>query len=196
MQLILASGSAGRKAMLQNAGLNFTVIPANIDEDKITKDLLCKNSTPEDITRELAIQKSLSISALQPDMLVIGSDQTLVLDGKIFSKAKDTKGAEEKLKILRGKTHILNSAVCVCKNNKVLFETLDSAQLKMNNFTNDFLKSYMLSAKDSLTTCVGAYAIEQTGAWLFTDITGNYFTIMGMPLLPLLTFLQTQGFRP
>jgi septum formation protein len=195
--LILASGSAGRKAMLQNAGLSFDAIPANIDEDAIAKNLLAQNVDAEKITRTLAREKSLHVSARYPDALIIGSDQTLVLNNVIFSKAKNKNDAVLKLQTLRGKTHVLNSALCVSQNQKVLFETLDIAQLSMHDFSDKFLKAYIETAGDTLTSCVGAYAIEGKGAWLFSEIKGDLFTIMGMPLLPLLFYLHdNHGIAP
>lgn len=194
-QLILASGSAGRRSMLEAAGLKFEVIPAEIDESKIQISLRKENFSPEAITARLAREKSLSVSVLNNDAYVIGSDQTLVLDGEIFTKAKTVSEAREKLKILRGKTHILNSAVCVTVAGEVVFENMQCAKLKMKDFDDEFLESYLVAAGDSVTKCVGAYAIEGVGAWLFDTIEGDNFTVVGMPMLPLLDFLQTQGFK-
>lgn len=196
LQLILASGSTARKTMMQNAGLKSKVIPAQIDEGKIIQNLQSEHYNAETITMELARQKALDISSKNLDCFVIGSDQTLVLDGQIMTKAKSKSEAIDKLKKLNGKTHILNSAVCVAKNNTIVFETLDIAQLTMRVIDDSFLHQYADQAGDTLTSCVGAYAIEGMGAWLFADIRGNHFTIMGMPLLPLLGYLRTQGFHP
>jgi septum formation protein len=196
MELILASGSSARKTMLENAGLEFVVLPAQIDENNLMQKMISRQETPEQITLGLAIEKSLDVSKRRPDCLVIGSDQTLVLDNTILSKAKSKADALDKLRALRGKKHTLNSAVCVSYNGAIIWSFIDHADLTMKNFDDKFLDDYADHAGDILTQCVGAYAIEGTGSWLFDDIRGDFFTIMGMPLLPLLSFLQTKGFGP
>jgi septum formation protein len=196
MELILASGSSARKTMLENAGLEFEVLPAQIDEHDLMQKMLSQQETPEKITLGLAIEKCLDVSKKKPDCLVIGSDQTLVLEDIILSKAKSKSDAIDKLRALRSKKHTLNSAVCVANNGKIIWSFIDHADLTMKNFDDNFLNDYAEYSGDILTQCVGAYAIEGTGSWLFDDIRGDYFTIMGMPLLPLLSFLQTKGFGP
>lgn len=193
--IILASGSASRRTMLGRAGVAFTVLPANIDESAIIQHH--QTLTPTELAQTLAREKARFISAQKPDALVIGSDQILEFDGQILSKAKDIKDAEKKLKALRGAAHILHSAVSVFLDGRSVFDAHDQAHLTMRNFEDDFLAHYMAVENDALTSCVGAYKIEGFGAWLFAEVKGDTFTIMGMPLFPLLGFLhETYGVLP
>ena len=185
--IILASGSRARASMLENAGVEFHKIPADIDEDAIIKS---SNDTPENLALKLSQEKALHVSSQNPDAFVIGSDQILEQDGQLFQKAKTRDEACEKLKILRGKTHHLISSVAIAKNNEIIWHDTDTARLTMHDFSDEFLEEYLNAAKDDIVSCVGAYAYESHGAWLFKEIDANYFTILGMPLLPLLTFLR------
>ncbi len=186
--IILASGSAGRKSMLTAVGIEYTAIPANIDERALIK---THNAQPIiSVTEELAQAKAQHIAQSYPDHIVIGSDQTLEFEGRILNKSDSITEATEKLKQLRGKTHELHSAICVVHNKKSVFIHTQSAELKMRDFNDDFLKAYIAADEDALLSCVGGYKIEGQGAHLFSSITGDNFTIMGMPLLPLLGFLQ------
>lgn len=191
-RIILASGSQGRQAMLRNAGLSFRAIPANIDENAIIARLTADNRDIKFITAQLATDKALHISAKHPDTLVIGSDQTLEFEGNLLSKAANTADAKAKLESLRGKMHMLHSAVSLVRNGEVIFSHTDHASLTMHNFNDGFLEIYMKKDPDALTSCVGGYKIEGAGAWLFSSVTGDLFTIMGMPLLPLLSYLRTE----
>lgn len=194
--VILASKSAARKDMLKKAGLKFTCEPANIDEAALINSQK-KAHDIKTITTKLAQAKALHISAQYPDALVIGSDQTLEFEGKLISKSRNSFEAEEKLKEMRGKTHMLHSAVCIAHSETILFSICNHAYLTMQNFDDDFLMDYMTRDPDALTSCVGGYKIEGAGAWLFSEIKGDNFTIMGMPLLPLLNYLQKEhGFKP
>ncbi len=186
-KIILASGSAARKSMLENVGLDFDIIPANIDEETIIKN---SNADIKTITEELAHTKALHISKQYPNNLVIGSDQTLEHNGKLLSKAKNAYEAEAKLKSLRGDVHTLYASVCVAQNGEIIFSHTDKAELTMRDFSDKFLQDYIDKDPDSLVSCVGGYKIEGAGAWLFSSVKGDIFTIMGMPLLPLLGFLQ------
>lgn len=185
--IILASKSAARRTMLNNVGLNFTSIPADIDEEAIIKD---SNMDIISITEKLAAMKALHISEQNPDKLIIGSDQTLEFAGQLISKSNNTNLAKEKLKQLRGNTHSLHSAICVALNGEIIFSNLDTALLTMHNFDDSYLDNYMAKDPDALISCVGGYKIEGEGAWLFSSVKGDFFTIMGMPLLPLLGFLK------
>ncbi len=190
--IILASGSQGRQDMLRKAGLPFHAIPADIDEEAIIARLTAENRDIKFITAQLATDKALHISTKHPDTLVIGSDQTLEFEGNLLSKAANTAEAQEKLKFLRGKTHRLYSAVSLVRNGEVIFSHTDHASLTMHDFDDDFLESYMKKDPDALTSCVGGYKIEGAGPWLFSSVTGDLFTIMGMPLLPLLSYLRAE----
>ncbi len=193
--IILASKSAARRIMLENAGLEFKIIPSHIDEAKIIKRLREDDSgnnepEPQKIALELSQAKSVNISKNNPQALVIGSDQILTFEGKIISKAKNKNDAMEKLKSLRGKTHSLISSISVARAGTSIWSCIDVAHLAMKNFDDNFLNNYIEKADDALLSCVGAYQIEGRGAWLFSKIEGDFFTIMGMPLLPLLSYLN------
>ncbi|PCJ99038.1 MAG: septum formation inhibitor Maf [Zetaproteobacteria bacterium] len=191
-RIILASGSQGRQSMLTNAGIEFRAIPADIDEDAIITKHLANRLDISIITQNLATDKALHIGTQHSNDLIIGSDQTLEFDGKIITKSKNTAEAREKLESLRGKTHTLHSAVSLIQNGNVLFSYTDHASLTMHNFDDVFLERYMKKDTDALTSCVGGYKIEGAGAWLFSSVRGDLFTIMGMPLLPLLSFLRKE----
>lgn len=188
--LILASGSRARNEMLQNVGLEFQKISADIDEQGIINSM---NGNAESIALELGKQKALHISAQNPDAYVIGSDQILECDGQLFQKAASRDEARAKLKSLRGRTHHLISSVSIAKSNEIIWSHTDTASLTMHDFDDTFLEEYLISAKDDILSCVGAYAFEGYGAWLFKEINANYFTILGMPLLPLLAFLREES---
>lgn len=194
--LILASGSSARASMLRACDLPFTITPATINESALKSHLRAQNLTPDALALHLARAKALDVSTQNLGSLVIGSDQILSCEGSILSKAKDKVDALEKLKILRGKTHTLHAAVSVFQNATMVFEAHTQASLTMHNLSDDDLHNYLDAAGDSITGCVGAYAIESHGAWLFARIEGDNFTIMGMPLLPLLGFLRAQGYGP
>lgn len=189
-KFILASGSKARTEMLKNAGFEFDVHPADLDEENIQKNM--EGRPPLHIAQELARQKAVFISQKYPDQLVIGSDQVLVFENKIFSKSNSPEEAKNKLLSFKGKTHHLISAISVCKNAKEIWNYSDEAFLFVKDFSDNFLNEYIEAAGDSLTSCVGGYALEGVGIQLFEKIEGNYFTILGMPLLPLLNFLSQQ----
>jgi septum formation protein len=193
--LILASGSKARKAMLTQAGLVFDVIPADIDEAAVLKNLQGK-LPPEEIAAELARRKALAVASDNQETLVIGADQMLVCAGRIYSKAKTKEEARENLKNLRGRTHQLISAVCVAHGDEIMWSHTDTASLTMRGFDDDFFNDYMDAAGDALLNSVGGYELEGLGATLFERTEGDYFTILGLPLLPLLGFLLREGYRP
>ncbi len=187
--LILASGSSARAQMLSNVGLTFETIPADIDEGAVIN-----NYAHEDIptiTERLASAKAVYVSSIRKDTLVIGSDQTLEFEGELISKSTTDDDAFDKLTAMSGKAHKLHSGVSVALNNSVIFSSIDHAKLTMHDLDEDAIRTYMRADPDALQSCVGGYKIEGAGAWLFDKIQGDNFTIMGMPLLPLLTFLRT-----
>lgn len=188
-KIILASKSYARQTMLRNAGVEFDSIPANIDEEKIQND----GGQPVDIAEILAKQKAVYVSQDNKDFYVIGSDQVLSMNDKIYSKAKNKTQAQERLKEFSGQAHLLHSSVSVVKNSEILFTHTETATLKMKNLSDVALDEYTANAGDVLTQCVGCYAIEGLGVRLFEEIKGDFFTIMGMPLLPLLNFLEGEG---
>ena len=189
-KIILASGSQARQGMLSDIGLEFTSIPADIDEEAIIDRLVKEGRDIPLITEQLAQAKAKHISDANPNALVIGSDQTMEFNDQLITKAKSVDEAREKLKAMRGKSHRLYSSVCVIDNGNTVFFHTDSARLTMHNFDDDFLDAYIKKDPEALTICVGSYRIEGTGLWLFDRIGGQHNTILGMPLLPLLSFLR------
>lgn len=185
-EVILASGSKARQTMLSQAGLKFLAIPSTINEDSYSA------SKAGDLALMLAQEKAYDVSRKNQDALVIGSDQTLEFEDQIFSKAKTLEEAVRRLGTMRGKTHTLHSAVSVVLNGEILWSCQDKAYLTMHNLDTAFLESYIAKEKDALLNCAGGYKIEGAGAWLFSNIDGNFFTIMGMPLLPLLSYLREE----
>lgn len=193
--IFLASGSAARQTLLKKAGLSFEILPANIDEYALLE--LHRAKAPTDKALILSCEKALAVSREKPGVLVIGSDQILCLGDKILNKARNRNDALEKLRILRGKTHRLVSGVAVARDGEILWQFTDTADLTMRDFDETFLHAYARIAGDALTDCAGAYQIEGAGAWLFSKIDGDYFTIMGMPLPALLGYLfDMQGIKP
>lgn len=189
--IILASKSQARCLMLENAGLKFKAINPSLDEAAFLRDLDVANA-PEAAALALAKEKARIVSAENPDALVIGGDQVLAAADCIISKARDKTEAKEKLKSLRGKTHELLSAVAVAKDGTVIWSHVSQAKLAMHDFHDEFLERYCAAAGDGLTRAVGAYEIEKAGVWLFSSVEGDLFTVMGLPLLPLLSYLREQ----
>ncbi len=186
--VILASASKARANMLRGAGLDFKTIPADIDESQVQQN----GSTPEIIAEELAQQKALHIAKQNPNALVIGSDQVLECEGQLLHKSSNAEEALDKLRTLNGKTHRLISAVALVQGESIIWSTHDIASLTMNTLTEVELSDYIARAGAALTSAVGGYWLEDIGAWLFEHTQGDYFTILGMPLLPLLNQLRTQ----
>jgi septum formation protein len=175
--------------MLEDAGVIFEVMPAAVDEDRLTDDLLHRVAH-EDIGLALAEAKALAVSQRDPQALVIGSDQILSTGDAVLAKPGSREGARETLRRLRGKTHKLHSAVAVATGNEVIWRTVESATLHMKDLSEADLERYLDAAGESIYGCVGAYQIEGLGSALFETVEGDHFTIMGMPLLPLLSELS------
>lgn len=194
--LILASQSVARQKMLRAVGLEFEAIPAHLDEDSLTENAIEQNQSPREIALMLAQEKALAISKDNPEALVIGSDQILECDGQMLYKAENAQAALEKLQFLSHKTHYLISAVTVAKDGEILWMHADSAALTMKNLSDEYIQNYCDKAGEALTRSVGAYEIESLGARLFEKVEGDFFTIQGLPLLPLLAYLEAeQGLR-
>lgn len=194
-QLILASGSRARYSLLKSAGVAFTVIPADIDETAVRETLTSDNPEidPVDIADVLARVKGEAVSAANPDSLVIAADQVLALGPEIFSKPSDLEDARECLKKLRGQTHQLHSAVVLAENGEVTWAHVETADMTMRNFSTMFLSEYLVKAGEAVCHSVGGYQLEGQGIQLFEKIDGDYFTILGLPLLPLLAELRQRG---
>ncbi len=189
--LVLASKSAGRRALLQAAGVPVEIMPADIDERGIENRAAL--SDPSEVAALLAREKARAVATAMPGRLVLGADQTLALDTRRFSKPKDRAAAADQLRVLRGNTHALHSAIAVASGSAVLFEHVDVARLTMRPFSEDFLQFYLDTAGDAVTSSVGAYQLEGIGIQLFDRIDGDYRTILGLPLLPLLQWLRQHG---
>jgi septum formation protein len=193
-QIVLASASRARRELLAAAGLAFTVDPADVDEPAIKKQLAAEgNSDPIEVARVLARAKAENVSARHAGTLVVGADQVLALGDELLTKAKDEGQARATLKKLRGRTHALHAAVTLAKDGKTVWEQAATAKLTVRNFSDAFLDAYLVRAGDLVCQSVGAYQLEGLGVLLFERIEGDYFTILGLPLLPLLTELRARG---
>ncbi len=191
LPLVLASKSEVRGKMLAAAALRIEIRPAQIDERAIEREAGPLSAAPA--AALIARAKALTVSGLQPGRLVLGADQTLALDRQRFDKPTDREDARKQLRTLRGKTHELHSAIAVVRDGAVLFEHADVAKLTMRDFDDDYLESYLEFAREAALLSVGGYQIEGAGIQLFERIEGDYFTILGLPLLPLLDFLRREG---
>jgi septum formation protein len=190
-RLILASQSRARQALLANAGISFEAIPAEIDERAAQQ--TSGLSAPGEIAALLAREKALVVSAQQPGRLVVGADQTLALGMRLFNKPSGRAGAAEQLRALAGQRHELHSAVAVARDGKILFEATTIARMTMRRLGGAEIDAYLDAAGEAVTTSVGAYQLEGLGVHLFERIDGDHFTILGLPLLPLLAFLRGEG---
>ena len=188
--LILASKSTARLALLAAAGIAVEVFPADIDERSVEARAHQEDAIA--VAALLAREKAIAVSAQKPGRLVLGADQTLALGARRFSKPADRVAAQEQLNALRGNTHALHAAVAVVRDGEVLFEYADTARLRVRNFSEKFIEEYLDAAGDAVTVSVGAYQLEKPGIQLFERIEGDYFTILGLPLLPLLEFLRRE----
>lgn len=188
--LILASQSGARKMLLGNAGFEFEAVTADIDERGIQA--RSRLSDPREIALLLAGEKAKAVSALRPGSHVIGADQTLALGERLFNKPEGRDAALAQLQALAGKSHELNSAVVVARDGIIIFENVSVARMTMRPITEAELSSYLDAAGDAVTTSVGAYQLEGLGIHLFERIDGDHFTILGLPLLPLLAFLRSE----
>ena len=191
--LILASGSEVRAQMLRQAAVPFAVVPARIDETMIRDALLAEEAKPRDIADTLAEMKALKVSEKNPGALVLGCDQVLDLGGSLLSKPQDPDEAIAQLKAMRGKRHMLLSAAVICENGKPIWRHVGQVRLLMRDASDEFLEGYVARNWDSIRHSVGAYKLEEEGVRLFTRIEGDYFNVLGMPLLELLAYLTLRG---
>jgi len=189
--LVLASQSRSRQALLQQAGLACTAIPADIDERTIQQS--SGLTAPGDIARLLACEKARAVASSQPGHLVIGADQTLALGSRLFNKPAGRAEAFDQLQALAGHVHELHSAVAVVRDGDILFTDVTVARLSMRPLGASEISAYLDAAGDAVTTTVGAYQLEKLGVHLFERIEGDHFTILGLPLLPLLDFFRSEG---
>lgn len=189
LPLILASKSAARRAILSGAGVPFDVHVAGIDEDAL--------KTPGVEARQLALDlaeaKALAVSALHPQALILGADQTLAFDGGLISKAPDLKAARTRLADMRGKAHQLHSGAALALGGRVIWSGSDTVQMRMRDYSDAFLDAYIAAEGDELLHCVGSYRLEGMGSQLFEAVEGDYFTVLGLPLWPVLEQLRLAG---
>jgi septum formation protein len=193
LSLVLASASPFRRRMLEQAGLTFEVQGADVDEDAIKREMLRTGAKPSAIAQALAAAKALAVSVRRPEVLVIGADQVLSLDGELFNKPPCLAEARGQLLRLRGKSHQLLTAAALATGGKTVWQLVESASLRMRAFSDGFLDSYLHRAGDRVLATVGCYEIEGPGIQLFERIEGDTFTIIGLPLLPLLAELRSRG---
>jgi septum formation protein len=189
--LILASASKVRGQMLANAGVAFDVKISNVDEDAIKA--AAGEKPVEEIAAKLAVAKATTVSANHPEALVIGADQILECDGTLFDKPVGRAGAVTHLDAMRGKGHRLITAACVLRAGEILWQVTDDVHLTMRDLSDEYIQSYLDQAGDDVLASVGAYRLEDIGAQLFTRVEGDFFTVLGLPLLPLLEFLRSQS---
>ena len=191
--IVLASGSPARRALLANAGLAFTVVPSTLDERVVEAPLIAGGAAPAEIATALADAKAAKVSRQRPDALVIGADQTLDCDGHRGTKSETMAEARAQLQRLAGRAHRLHSAVAVARGGAVAWRHLDSATLIMRPLAAAEIDAYLGRVGEDILKSVGVYQLEGEGIRLFERIEGDYFTILGLPLLPLLAYLRSQG---
>lgn len=191
--IILASGSATRRTMLEQSGVSFVVDTAPVDEAAVKQAMRAETDNPARVAEVLAELKATRVSARHAGAIVIGADQMLECDRVWFDKPVDRAGARIQLQSLRDKTHRLVSSVVAVRDGQRLWHHTDQARLTMRRFSDAFLDRYLDQAGDAVLSSVGAYQLEGLGAQLFMTVEGDHFTILGLPLLALLDFLRENG---
>lgn len=194
--LLLASRSSARLAVLRGAGLPVEARSVAIDERAIEAEARGTGAAPDDVARVLAQAKALAASALAPGRVVLGADQTLALGGDILHKPPTLEAARAQVRQLAGRTHVLHAAVAIVRDEEVLFETVETAQLTMRDLSDEAIESYFAAAGPQVIESVGAYQIEGPGVQLFERIDGDHFTILGLPILPVLACFRSEGWVP
>lgn len=191
--LILASESETRKKMLENAGVSFTAVKPLVDEKLLRDSLVAEKAPARDIADALAETKARSVSMMHPESYVLGADQILERDGRIFEKAADRAGATHVLRALSGGTHQLFSAAVIYQAGQPVWRFVDTARMTVRPLDDDFIDAYLDKVGDAAFWSVGAYQFEGLGANLFTRVEGSHFTVLGLPLLPLLDYFRRIG---
>lgn len=195
-RLILASGSPIRAQMLRNANLEFEVDPARVDEPALRAALEEEDAAPRDVADALAEMKAVRVSRKRPGCLVLGCDQVLDRDGAVMAKPESPEAARDQLVRLRGRTHRLLSAAVICQDGAPLWRHVGQARLTMRSFSDAYLDAYLARNWESVRHSVGGYKIEEEGVRLFSHISGDHFTILGLPLLEVLSYLAARGTVP
>ncbi|MEO1039037.1 MAG: nucleoside triphosphate pyrophosphatase [Pseudomonadota bacterium] len=190
MSFILASGSASRRAILSAAGTDFQIDPADLDEAALSEAF---QGPTEFLPLKLAEEKALAVSQRHKGALVLGADQILEFEGEVFGKASSAPDARERLARFRGQTHRLIGGIAAVRDGHVVWRFQSECRMEMRDFSDAFLDRYIENAGDILTTGVGAYAYEGLGAQLFSSVQGDYYAVLGLPLLPVLAMLREQG---
>lgn len=191
--LILASSSPFRRMLMDNAGLTFEAYPASIDERAVEAPLAENGASPQEVALALAEAKALDVARRHPDAIVLGSDQTMSLGDRVYHKPAHRDEAKSHLLSLSGKTHQLNSAMVLARGEDVLWRHVSEARLTVRDLSDGFVETYLDRVGDKALQSVGAYQLEGEGVQLFSAIEGDYFTIIGLPLLPLLAELRRLG---
>lgn len=192
MNLVLASGSAIRRQVLAAAGLGFEVEVARVDEEGAKASLRAEGLKPREQADALAELKALAVSRKRTG-LIIGADQMLAIDGETLDKPKDMEEARSHLMRMRGKTHELLCAAVVAREGSIIWRHIETPRLRMRSFSDAFIDDYLARAGGDVLKSVGAYQLEGLGAQLFDRVEGDYFSVLGLPLLPLLQFLREHG---
>jgi len=190
--LVLASKSASRRAILEAAGIPLDIRPADIDERAVEG--AAAPGAADQVAKLLAREKARAVAAGMPGRMVLGADQTLSLGDRRFDKPADRNAAREQLRALAGKTHELLSAIAFVRDGDVLYEHVEVARMTMRAFSDRFLDAYLDAVGAAVTASVGAYQVEGAGIHLFAAIDADHSTILGLPLLPALSFLRAEGY--
>jgi len=192
-KLVLASGSGIRRQMLENAGVSFEVWLPRVDEDAARQSLLAEGASARDIADALAELKARKVSTRMPGALVLGCDQVLSFDGQIMAKPTSREQAEQQLRQLRGAGHQLLSAAVICEDGQPIWRFVGTVRLQMRDFSDSYLTTYLDRNWPDISNSVGGYKLESEGVRLFNRVDGDYFTVLGMPLLELLSYLTLRG---
>ena len=191
--ILLASTSGIRRSLLRNAGVEFETDSPKLDEASIKAALLAEGASPRDVADALAEGKAMKLSAKRPEALVIGADQVLDFEGTLLSKPKSPEDARAQLAAMRNKRHSLLSAVVLCHRGRPVWRHVGQVRLYMRDISDGYLDDYVARNWQSIRDAVGGYKLEEEGVRLFSRIEGDYFTVLGLPLVELLSYLSASG---